>query len=412
MSLLYLDNNATTQPAPQVVAAMTEVNETLWGNPSSVHRFGQMVRQRIELARAAVAKLINCKDRELIFTSGGTESNNYALRGGLGLSSPDTTGQARRVLITTKIEHAAVREPAAMFAKHGVQLIHLPVNIDGWVDPAVVTATMNEHVHAGDLAMVSVQWANNETGTIQPIAEIARAVAEIRSKLRESEAAGGRGAKSKILFHVDATQAVGKIPVDVGAAPIDLMTFAAHKFHGPKGIGALYLRTGVKLEPQNLGGPQERDRRGGTENTPGIIGMGVAAQFAQSFIDDADAIATQRELRDRFERSILAALPDTVINSIHRPRLWNTSSLGFPRLEAEAILLGLSERGLCASAGAACSSGSLEPSPVLLAMGIPEAVAHGSVRFSLSRLTTGREIDEAIKLVPQVVSKLAKTMPV
>ena len=408
MNVLYLDNNATTQPAAQVVAAMNEVNEQVWANPSSVHRFGQMVRQRVELARASVARLINCKDREILFTSGGTESNNLALRG--ILNPPGAAASAaRRLLFTTKIEHAAIREPAAFFAEHGVHVIYLPVTIDGWVDPASLAAALNEHVKPGDIAMISVQWANNETGVIQPIAEIGRAIVEARSSAKLCDAASG---KTKLFFHVDATQAVGKIPVDVTTTAIDLMTFAAHKFHGPKGVGALYVRSGIKLRPQNLGGPQERDRRGGTENTPGIIGFGVAADLAKTFVDDPAAIARQLALRDRFEESILTELPTTVINSFHKPRLWNTSSLGFPQLEAEAILLGLSERGLCASAGAACSSGSLEPSPVLLAMGIPETVAHGSVRFSLSRHTTSEEIDEAVRIVPAVVAKLARTLPV
>lgn len=409
MHVLYLDNNATTQPLPQVVAAMTQVNEEFWANPSSVHRFGQMVRQRVELARASVARLINCKDREILFTSGGTESNNLALRG--ILNPPGAAAStARRLLFTTKIEHAAIREPAAYFAEQGVHVVYLPVTLDGWVDPAVLAAALNEHVKPGDIALVSVQWANNETGVIQATSEIGRVIVEARSNVKLCDAASGL--KAKIFFHVDATQAVGKIPVDVTTAAIDLMTFAAHKFHGPKGIGALYIRSGIKLRPQNLGGPQERDRRGGTENTPGIIGFGVAADLAKFFVDDPAAVAKQLAVRDRFEQSILRELPLTVINSVHRPRLWNTSSLGFPQLEAEAILLGLSERGLCASAGAACSSGSLEPSPVLLAMGIPETVAHGSVRFSLSRFTTQAQIDEAVKIVPAVVAKLAKTLPV
>jgi cysteine desulfurase len=415
MQPLYLDNNATTQPAPQVVAAMTEVNEQLWGNPSSVHRFGQMVRQRVELARACVARLVNCKDRELIFTSGGTESNNLALRGTL-MPGIDRGGEAasggRTLLFTTKVEHAAVREPAAMLGGQGVDVTYLPVTRDGWVDPATVAALLAQQVKPGDTAVVSVQWANNETGVIQPIAEIAATVDAIRLNVKEREAASGWPARTRIVFHVDGTQAVGKIPVDVKAAGIDLMTFAAHKFHGPKGTGALYVRTGVKLKPQNLGGPQERDRRGGTENTPGIIGMGVAAELAKAFVDDEATVGRQRGLRDRFEQAIVRQLPDAVINSLSKPRVWNTSSIGFPRLEAEAVLLGLSERGLCASAGAACSSGSLEPSPVLLAMGIPEIIAHGSVRFSLSRHTTNQEIDEAIQLVPQVVGKLSRTLPV
>jgi len=411
MDWLYLDNNATTQPAPLVVAAMNEVNETLWANPSSVHRYGQSVRQRIELARASVAKLIGCKDREIIFTSGGTESNNLALRGALNLGA-GATSENRRLLITTKIEHAAVREPAALFASQGVEVIYLPISTDGHVDPQSVKETLESQTQSGDTIVISVHWANNETGIIEPIEEIAREIAAFRESMKLRESQANHAAKTKIFFHVDATQAVGKMIVNLADVAIDLMTFAAHKFHGPKGIGALFVRSGIKLRPQNLGGPQERDRRGGTENTPGIIGLGVAAELAKEFVEDENAIAAQRALRDQLEEQVIAALPDVVINSGNRPRLWNTSNLGFPRLEAEAILLGLSEKGLCASAGAACSSGSLEPSPVLLAMGIDPIIAHGSVRFSLSRYTTQSEIDQAVALIVQVVTKLARTLPV
>lgn len=411
MDWLYLDNNATTQPAPQVIAAMNEVNEQLWANPSSVHRFGQSVRQRVELARASVAKLVGCKDREIIFTSGGTESNNLALRGALNIGAPANTDH-RRLLITTKIEHAAVREPAAMLESLGTEVIYLPISVDGWVNPQDVMKALMDHASPGDTVVVSIQWANNETGIVQPIEEIAAQIASCRQMLKQREVEENYAGKSRLLFHVDGTQAVGKMSVNLASIGIDLMTFAAHKFHGPKGIGALFVRSGLKLRPQNLGGPQERDRRGGTENTPGIIGMGVAADLAKAFVEDESAIASKQSMRDRFEKLIIESLPDVVINSGSKPRLWNTSNLGFPRLEAEAILLGLSEKGLCASAGAACSSGSLEPSPVLLAMGIDPMVAHGSVRFSLSRYTTQNEIDQAAKLIPQVVMKLARTLPV
>ena len=417
MDVIYLDNNATTQPAPQVVAAMQEVNTLLWANPSSVHRFGQQVRQRVELARSAVAKLIGAKDRELIFTSGGTESNNLALRGVLVDGRQRETasgvgggaGGGKRVLITTKIEHSAVREPAKLLGEWGAEVVYLPVDQSGYVEPGVLRDALDAHAGTMDTVLISVQWANNETGVLQAIPGLAEVVEAHRARLSKCEVGAGRG---RLLFHVDATQAVGKMPVSAPLAKLDLMTFAAHKFHGPKGIGALYVRGGVRLKPQNLGGPQERDRRGGTENTPGIIGMGVAAELAAAFVADTSEIERFCSLRDQFERTIADALPDTVVNSASRPRLWNTSNLGFPRLEAEAILLGLSERGVCASAGAACSSGSLEPSPVLLAMGIPEPIAHGSVRFSLSRYTTHEEVEGASRTVIDVVRKLARTLPV
>lgn len=407
MDWIYLDNNATTQPAPEVVRAMLQVLEEDWANPSSVHRFGQSIRHKLELARAAVATLIAAKPRELIFTSGGTESNNLALRGVLGSSS-----QPDRLLVTSPVEHSATRQPAEAMAKEGFEVALLPVDDRGAVSPAALQSLLHDKLASRRYAvvLVSLQWANNEVGTIQPIADLAAAIR------RAEEAAG---VPSRLCrFHVDATQAVGKIPIDAPACGADLLSFAAHKFHGPKGVGALWLRSGLSIRPQLLGGPQERDRRGGTENTPGIIGLGVAADLAKAFLSDAPRLAELTDLRDRFQRAILDALPDAVVNAPPRPdqppasqRLWNTTNIGFKHLEAEAILLGLSERGVCASAGAACSSGSLEPSPVLLAMGIPEPVAHGSVRFSLSRWTTAREIDQAVEIVLEVVRRLTKTLP-
>lgn len=397
---IYLDNNATTRPADAVVEAMAEAAAQRWANPSSVHRFGQMVRQRVELARASVAALIGARPREVVFTSGGTESNNLALRGMLG-------GDRPRVLLTSRVEHAAVREPAEALERSGVKVIWLAVDGHGQIDPNAVADAAGEHGPRGGVLLVSLQWANNETGLIQPVAAIARRLREAATSLH------ARGCS--VYFHADATQAVGKLAVDVREAGVDLLTMAAHKFHGPKGVGALYLRPGLRPMPVQRGGPQERELRGGTENVPGIIGMGVAADLARAFLADADAVRRQRELRDRFETAVRDVLPQTIVNapddSVHK-RLWNTTNLGFAGLEAEAILLALSERGVCASAGAACSSGSLEPSPVLLAMGVPEPVAHGSVRFSLSRETTDAEVEQAAATVIDVVQRLARTMPV
>lgn len=405
MDWIYLDNNATTQPAPAVIDAMDEINRTLWANPSSVHRFGQMVRQRVELARKAVASLIGARDREIVFTSGGTEANNLALRGLLlkpGIVSGSTL-DLPPVLITTTVEHSAVREPAQTLAEHGVVVDALAVDRDGLLDVRLVADALARHAHDGRDVLVSIQWANNETGVIFPIQAIAQAVADQRQKTP----------RARLRLHVDATQAVGKLPVDVTQDRVDLLTFSAHKFHGPKGVGALYVRTGVRLQPQARGGPQERERRGGTENTAGIVGMGVAAELADAFVRDGAAVAQHRQLRDDFEQAVLAAIPQARVNGPADPalRLWNTSNIGFAPLEAEAILLGLSEKGVCASAGAACSSGSLEPSPVLLAMGVDEPVAHGSVRFSTSRFTTADEVTRAASIVPQVVSQLARSMP-
>jgi cysteine desulfurase len=334
----------------------------------------------------------------LVFTSGGTESNNLALRGVLGGAGPHG---GKRVLITTDVEHAAVREPGEALAGAGVELVKLPVDASGVLDPQGLGAALARYATPGATVLVSVQWVNNETGVIQPIEEL---VACCRAM------AQGHG-ETRVLAHSDATQAVGKMPVDVHGAGVDLMTLVGHKFHGPKGVGALFVRSGVKLRAQSIGGPQERDRRGGTEDAPGIIAMGVAAELAEQFLSDTQELARLTALRDRFEQGIRAALPDTVVNGGGAQRIWNTSNLGFPGLEAEAIVLGLSERGLCVSAGAACSSGSLEPSPVLLAMGVPEPVAHGSIRFSLSRFTTDAEIDDALVLVVQVVAQVRRALP-
>jgi len=401
MDWVYLDNNATTRPAPEVADAVDHATRELWANPSSVHRFGQQVRQRLELARQQVGELIGAPPRELVFTSGGTEADNLALFGCAAEIDKLT-------LITTKVEHAAVREPAERLAKRGGAVYYADVDPDGRVKIESFKQLLAEHATPGRTTLVSIQWANNETGVIQPIDGIAAAVQTAR------EDAAEQGNRLKLLLHLDATQAVGKLPVDVGRVGCDMLTLAGHKFHGPKGVGTLWLRRGVRLQPTQLGGAQERERRGGTENTPAIIGMGVAAQLAKAFVNDTHAIDHVRALRDKLEQGVCEALPGTVVNSggvAPDQRLWNTTNLGFPGVEAEAVLLGLSEQGVCASAGAACSSGSLDPSPVLLAMGIPEPVAHGSVRFSLSRETTGTEIDRAIGVVPKVVGRLMDVLP-
>ncbi|MEM7577536.1 MAG: cysteine desulfurase family protein [Planctomycetota bacterium] len=400
MQPIYLDANATTRPSPEVCDAVDRANREVWGNPSSVHRFGQQVRQQLELARRQVATLLRARPNEIVFTSGGTESNNLALRGVLDRA----TGDAPSTLITSKVEHSAVREPAEAAGSRGVKLVWVPVDGDGVVDVSAIADAARD---APGTALLSVQWANNETGTIQPIVEIGEALQGVNDTRRASS-------RPKAIFHVDATQAAGKLPIDVGALPVDLLTIASHKFYGPKGVGGLYIRRGVRLMRQNIGGPQEVDRRGGTEHVPGILGMGVAAEQATAFLEDHGAIARLESLRDRFEVAVRKALPGTVVNAQHARsgRLWNTSNLAFPNLEAEAILLGLSERGVFASAGAACSSGSLEPSPVLLAMEIAEPLAHGSVRFSLSRTTTGEDVDAAVPVVTQVVSRLRQTLPI
>ncbi|MEM7626182.1 MAG: cysteine desulfurase family protein [Planctomycetota bacterium] len=400
MEMVYLDNNATTKPSPEVAAAVAEAHEALWANPSSVHRFGQQVRQRMELARASVASLIGARPRELVFTSGGTEACALAIRGLIEARR----GAGRFTVFTTGAEHAAVRELCDVIRdrdESGRSVVWLGNVEGGLVDVRSLREALQELDGA---ALVNVQWANNETGVLQPLAEVAAAVAEARQAGKE------------VWLHTDATQAVGKLPVDVASAGVDLLSFAGHKFHGPKGVGALWIRRGVRLRPQQVGGPQETQRRGGTENVPAVIGLGVAAQQASAFVGDTARVEALRGLRGRLEAEVQrglasAGLSAAAVNSGGYPRLWNTTNLGFRGLEAEAILLGLSERGVCASAGAACSSGSLEPSPVLLAMGVEEAVAHGSIRLSLSRDTTVAEVDAASSSLVAVVERLAKVMP-
>lgn len=384
MKPIYLDNNATTRPAEAVIEAMRETLTEHWANPSSVHRAGQNARQRLELAREQVCRLIGCRDRELVFTSGGTEATSFALLGSLE-ARPD-----RRAVVTCRLEHNATRETVEQLERRGSEIVWFDLDERGIVDLDALSDLLRRR--GDEIGVVSLLWANNETGAIQPIREV-----------------GERCGDSGVIFHCDATQWVGKMPTDVSQLPIDLMTFSAHKFHGPKGVGGLFIRRGVRLRPQIVGGPQERERRGGTENTPGIIGMGVAANLAQEWLQTAKRDEMAR-VRNEFEEEICRTVRDTTINAADAPRLWNTSNLAFARLEAEAILLLLSERGVYASAGAACSSGSLEPSPVLLAMGIPPEQAHGSIRFSISRETTREEIRSALDIIPEVITRLRRSM--
>jgi len=386
MARIYLDNNATTRPDDRVVQAINDALTTYWPNPSSVHRAGQQVRQQMELARQHTATLIGCAPRELVFTAGGTDAATLAIRGSLD----QLAGKNRTVLATSALEHSAVRELAEHLAERDTEVIWLDVDAHGVIDLDAL-----EHLLAArgaSMALVSVMWANNETGVIQPIEKI-----------------GELCRKYDVRFHVDGTQWVGKMPVDVSSMPIDLMSFAAHKFHGPKGVGGLYIRTRLRVQPQIIGGPQERQVRAGTENVPGIIGLGAAARRACEWLRSDERTHLER-LRDRLEQAIIEKVHGATINGAGAPRLWNTTNIASPKLEAEAILLLLSERGVDASAGAACSSGSLDPSPVLLAMGVPAERAHGSVRFSLSRETTEHEIDQAIEIIPAVIEKLRGAM--
>ncbi len=401
MQPIYLDNNATTQPHPDVIQAMQDTQTNCWGNPSSLHRFGQSARQRLEIARAQVANLLDCLPKHLIFTSGGTESNALALQGTFDTATP----QQPKILITTQIEHAAIRETAAALEKQNVKIINLPLEQGGYLPPQTLKSTLETHAKDNALILVSLIWVNNETGLINDIPEMANIVQEVRDQV---------GQAATIRLHSDATQAVGKLKISCTQSQVDLLTFAAHKFHGPKGIGGLYLRPGIRIKPRQLGGPQEHEKRGGTENVPAIIGLGIAATLANDFLNSAQALQNQENLRDHFEAQILNFIDLASINQSNHPqakRIWNTTNIAFKHLEAEAILLSLSEKSIYASAGAACSSGSLEPSPVLLAMGIDPEHAHGSIRFSLSRLTTQQQIDQAIPIITTLINKLAKTLP-
>ncbi|HET6247216.1 MAG TPA: aminotransferase class V-fold PLP-dependent enzyme [Tepidisphaeraceae bacterium] len=379
--MIYLDNNATTQPAPQAVEAMLPFLTEWYSNPSSVHRFGQRARQAIDEARARIATLVHCAETELQFTGGGTEAINTAIRGLLAGRSP------RKRIVTTAVEHSATRELCAQLAKEGAEIIEIPVDVAGTLDLDALRDAVTD-----ETALVTIMWANNETGVLFPVDKIA-------------EICRGK----RVPFHCDGTQAVGKIAVNVAEAGIDAMSFASHKFHGPKGVGALFVRRGIRIRPLLIGGPQERGRRGGTENVPGIVGMGIAAELAAASLPEMARVAA---LRDRLEASILSQISSARVNGRTDLRLPNTTNIGFSRLEAEAILLLLSERGVCASAGAACSSGSLEPSHVLRAMQIEEKIAHGAIRFSLSRYTTDAEIDRALEILPGVITRLQAVLPV
>ena len=384
MDSIYLDHNATTKPAEEVVTAMIQALREGWANPSSMHRPGQAVRRQVELARESVCDLIGCRDRELVFTSGGTEAANLAISGSLAAHSN------RNVLVTSRLEHSTVREPAETLERRGADVVWLANDGNGIVELDALRRLLAGR--ADEIALVSIMWANNETGIIQPIEEIGRLCRE-----------------HGVRFHTDATQWVGKMLTDVSSIPVDLLSFSAHKFHGPKGIGALYVRSGVRIEPQLIGGPQEREHRGGTENVPGIIGLGVAARLAKRWLagDDRRRLGT---LRDSFEQRILGAAGEATVIGGDAPRLWSTSNIAFAKLEAEAILLMLSERGVCASAGAACSSGSMEPSTVLLAMGIGDQLVASSIRFSFSRDTTADEIDRAFEVIAAVIGSLRASM--
>ena len=375
---VYFDYNATTPPTAEVVERVASTTRDLFGNPSSVHYFGQQAKAALDEARSAVAALINADPSEVVFTGGGTESDNFALRGAAEALEP----AGRRHLVASAIEHEAVLNTLKALARRGWRTTLVPVDQSGVISPERVRDAIAE-----DTALVSVMHANNEIGTIQPIAELA-AIAR---------AAGA-------LFHTDAVQSVGKIPVDVRALGVDLLTLSAHKFNGPKGAGVLYIKRGTRMQSLLTGGKHERNRRAGTENTPAIAGLGVAARQAVQTMDgEAVRVAT---LRARLEAGILSAVPGTAVNGGLSPRVPNTTNISFDRVEAESLLIALDLDGIAVSTGSACSSGTLEPSHVLKAMGFPAHRTQNSLRFSLGLFSTEDEVDRVIEALPRLVGKL------
>jgi cysteine desulfurase len=387
MRRIYMDANATTPLLPEVFEAMRPFWMEHYGNASSIHQQGQQARGAVEQARGSVARLLRCLNSEIVFTSGGTESDNLAL---FGVISPEQTGPAH--LITTTIEHHAVLNAAESLAKRNIEVTFLPCTPEGIIEPATLQAAIRPNTK-----LVSIMFANNETGVIQPLAELA-AIAH---------AAGA-------LFHTDAVQASGKLPLDLSAdgplKHVDLLTLSGHKIYAPKGIGVLFVRRNVRLAPMLHGGTHERQRRAGTENVACIVGLGKAAELAATWLT-TDAPDKLTALRDRFEQGILAQVDDTGVNGGSAPRVSNTSNLYFNHLEAEALVIALDLKGLSVSGGSACQSGAAEPSHVLTAMGLTPARARASIRFSLSRLTTDEEIDEALKIIPTAVARLRELSP-
>jgi cysteine desulfurase len=381
MKEVYLDNNATTKVDEMVFEEMRPYFCELYGNPSSMHFFGGQVQKKVDEARNRVAKLLGALPEEIVFTSCGTESDNSAIRSALEVF-PE-----RRHIITTRVEHPAVLTLCRNLAKRGYRVTEISVDGEGRLDVEELRSAIDE-----DTAIVSVMYANNETGVIFPVEEVGAIVKE-------------KGA----LFHTDAVQAVGKIPMDMKNSTIDMLAISGHKLHAPKGIGALYLRKGVPFRPFMVGGHQERSRRAGTENSAAIIALGKACELAGQFM--ADENTQVKAMRDRLEREILARIPKVRVNGGLAERLPNTLSVAFEFVEGEAILLLLNEKGICASSGSACTSGSLEPSHVLRAMGVPFTCAHGSIRFSLSRFNTDEEIDLIIEDLPPIIHRLREMSP-
>lgn len=381
MRTIYLDNNATTAVAPEVLDEMLPYLRDFYGNPSSMHTFGGQLHRKVEDAREKIARLLNAEPEEIVFTSCGTESDNTAIMSAVE-SLPD-----KKHIITTRVEHPAVRNFCKHLGRKGFRITFLPVNSAGQIDVGDLLKALND-----DTLLVTIMYANNEVGNIFPVSEIAEILHE-----------------RQVLFHTDAVQAVGKIPIDLKKIPIDMLSLSGHKLHAPKGVGVLFVRKGTRFYPYMIGGHQENGRRAGTENLASIIGIGKACELAQKNLTEEYGYLSA--LRDRLETGLINACPDVRINGDSQNRLPNTTNLGFEYVEGEAILLRLNEHGICASSGSACTSGSLEPSHVLRAMGVPYTAIHGSIRFSLSRYTTEEDIDEVLKIMPAIIQDLRLLSP-
>jgi cysteine desulfurase len=378
---VYVDNNATTQVAPEVLEAMLPYFSELYGNPSSMHFFGGQVQKKVNEAREKVADLLGAEPSEIVFTSCGTESDNAAILGTLD-SYPE-----KRHFITSRVEHPAVGNVSTYLGRKGYRITELSVDREGRLD----LDELKESITDGTV-LVSIMYANNETGVVFPIEEIGEIV------------------KAKgIPFHTDAVQAAGKTPLNMKKSKIDMLSISGHKLHAPKGIGVLYIRKGTKFSPFLIGGHQEKGRRGGTENVPYIIGLGKASELAKAHLEEENTRV--RALRDYLEAKIFEKIPNTLLNGDRKNRLPNTLSVSFEFIEGESILLLLSDLGICASSGSACTSGSLEPSHVLRAMGVPFTAAHGSIRFSLSIYNTKEEMDYIIEHLPPIIQRLRDISP-
>lgn len=391
MERIYLDANATTPVLPEVFEAMRPYFTERFGNPSSAHASGQHTRAAVERARAAVATLLHCTAREIVFTSGGTEADNLALTGVLDPLLRSGAPGVRPHLVTTQIEHHAILYTAQALEARGVEVTYLAPTRDGVTDPTEFKAALRPNTR-----LVSIMLANNETGAIQPVGKLAR-IAK---------------AHGDVLVHTDAVQAAGKLPLDLGGEfiNVDLLTISGHKMYAPQGTGALFVRKGVELAPLFHGGPHERQRRAGTENVPGIVGLGCAAECARQWLSTV-APSRLTGLRDRLEQGLLTAIAGSQVNATAAPRTPNTTNLRVDGIDAEALLIALDLQGISASFGAACQSGATEPSHVLLAMGLTPNQARSSLRLSLSRLTTEAEIDLALTIIPSAVGRLRSLQP-